>query len=209
MRGIPVPSAPLTPPTSSSQTFLAYVWYDLYPVSPGNPPLIPFRHVASFFEATGQSVMHLHVIPRYVGDMEEPKGGVRGVISGKSGKTSSSSRTQVSSGGALTAMSVQVTRRKNDSIIRQLEAVVPHLKERFGVARIGFFGSVVRGEDRPDSDIDLLVEFAPGEATFRNFMELVYYLEDLFGRNIDLVTDQGLSKYIRQTVEKEVVWCEA
>ena len=131
------------------------------------------------------------------------------MISGKSGKTSSSSRTQVSSGGALTAMSAQVPRQKNDSIICQLEAVVPHLKKRFGVARIGFFGSVVRGEDRPDSDIDLLVEFAPGEATFRNFMELVYYLEDLFGRNIDLVTDQGLSKYIRQTVEKEVVWCEA
>ena len=106
-------------------------------------------------------------------------------------------------------MSAQVTRRKNDSIIRQLETVVPHLKKRFGVARIGCFGSVVRGEDRQDSDIDLLVEFAPGEATFRNFMELVYYLEDLFGRNVDLVTDQGLSKYIRQTVEEEVVWCEA
>lgn len=97
--------------------------------------------------------------------------------------------------------------RKNKSIIRQLEAVVPHLKKRFGVARIGCFGSVVRGEERQDSDIDLLVEFAPGEATFRNFMERVYYLEDLFGRNVDLVTDQGLSKYLRRTVEKEVIWC--
>ncbi|MBR1368491.1 nucleotidyltransferase [Methanocalculus chunghsingensis] len=106
-------------------------------------------------------------------------------------------------------MSVQASRGRNDSIISQLEAVVPHLRKRYGVARIGFFGSVVRGEDRPDSDVDLLVEFAPGEATFRNFMELVYYLEDLFGRNVDLVTDQGLSNYIRHTVEKEVVWCEA
>lgn len=105
-------------------------------------------------------------------------------------------------------MTVQVPLKKNDFIINQIQAVIPHLKKRFGVARIGFFGSVARGEDRPDSDIDLLVEFTPGEATFRNFMELVYFLEDLFGRNVDLVTDQGLSKYIRHTVEKEVVWCE-
>ena len=98
-------------------------------------------------------------------------------------------------------------RQKNDPMIRQLEAVLPHLKKRFGVARIGCFRSVVRGEDRPDSDIDLLVEFAPGETTFLNFMELVYFLEDLLGRNADLVTDQGLSNYIRHTVEKEVVWC--
>lgn len=98
-------------------------------------------------------------------------------------------------------------RQKNDPIIHQLEAVLPHLKKRFDVARIGCFGSVIRGEDRPESDIDLLVEFVHGEATFRNFMELVYYLEDLLGRNVDLVTDQGLSKYIRHTVEKEVVWC--
>ncbi len=63
-------------------------------------------------------------------------------------------------------MSIQVPRRTNDPIISQLEAVVPHLRKRFGVARIGFFGSVVRGDDHPDSDIDLLVEFAPGEATF-------------------------------------------
>ncbi len=97
--------------------------------------------------------------------------------------------------------------RKNDPIIRQLEANLPHLKKRFGVARIGCFGSAMRGEDRPDSDIDLLVEFAPGETTFRNFMELVYFLEDLLGRNVDLVTEQGLSKYLCRTVEKEVVWC--
>ncbi|RQD80727.1 MAG: nucleotidyltransferase [Methanocalculus sp. MSAO_Arc2] len=104
-------------------------------------------------------------------------------------------------------MSIQVPRRTNDSVISQLEAVLPYLRKRYGVARIGFFGSVVRGDDRPDSDIDLLVEFLPGEATFRNFMELVYFLEDLLGRNVDLVTDQGLSKYLRRTVEKEVVWC--
>lgn len=106
-------------------------------------------------------------------------------------------------------MGVQVCRENGDSTINQLKTVVPYIRTRFCVTRIGVFGSVARGEDRPESDIDLLVEFAPGEATFRNFMELVYFFEDLFGRNVDLVTDQGLSKYIRQTVEKEVIWCEA
>ena len=82
-------------------------------------------------------------------------------------------------------------------------------RDRYYIVRIGLFGSYARGDQNFESDIDLLVEFAPGEATFRNFMELVYFFEDLFGRNVDLVTDQGLSKYIRQTVEKEVIWCEA
>lgn len=106
-------------------------------------------------------------------------------------------------------MGMQVSRRMTDPRITQLEEVMPYIRERFSVARIGFFGSVVRGEDRPDSDIDLLVEFASGKATFRNFMELAYFLEDLFGRKVDLVTDQGLSKYLRKTVEQEVIWCEA
>ena len=121
------PNCPFCTPAPTSIILandLAYARYDLYPVSPGHILLIPFRHVASFFEATeaeqaallslvhearrlldeqyapdgynigvnigaaaGQSVMHLHVhvIPRYVGDMEEPKGGVRGVIPGKRG----------------------------------------------------------------------------------------------------------------------------
>jgi diadenosine tetraphosphate (Ap4A) HIT family hydrolase len=98
---------------------LCYARYDSYPVSPGHLLIIPFRHVAGFFDATdeeqqallslirdcrrllderfhpdgynigvnvgeaaGQTVMHLHVhlIPRYSGDVENPRGGVRGVI---------------------------------------------------------------------------------------------------------------------------------
>jgi len=96
-----------------------------------------------------------------------------------------------------------------NTFVGELERVFPHLKERFGVAKIGIFGSAARGEERPDSDVDVLVEFASGQATFRNFMELAYFLEDLFGRRVDLVTEHGLSGHIRPSVEKEVIWGEA
>ncbi|MDK2975400.1 MAG: uncharacterized protein PWP08_1771 [Methanofollis sp.] len=106
-------------------------------------------------------------------------------------------------------MATEVQREEKCVFVSRLEGVLPQLRERFGVARIGIFGSIARGEDRPESDVDVLVEFAPGETTFRNFMELALYLEGLFGRRVDLVTEQGLDRYLRPGVEREVVWCEA
>jgi len=106
-------------------------------------------------------------------------------------------------------VAVQMRRNKKSEFVTKLEEVLPLLRERFGVAKIGIFGSAARGEERPDSDVDVLVEFAPGQTTFRNFMELAFYLEELFGRRVDLVTEQGLSQYLRPYVEQEVVWCDA
>jgi len=80
------------------------------------------------------------------------------------------------------------------------------IKERYGVRRIGVFGSYVRGEQKEASDIDILVEF--DEPTFDNFMNLSFYLEGLFGKKVDLITTRGMSPYISPVVEKEVVWCE-
>ena len=80
------------------------------------------------------------------------------------------------------------------------------IRVRFGVKRIGIFGSYARGEQKETSDIDILVEFEV--PTFDNFMDLVFYLEDLFGRDVDLVTTGGLSPYIAPIVKEEVVWAE-
>jgi hypothetical protein len=74
----------------------------------------------------------------------------------------------------------------------------------FGVKRIGLFGSFVRGEQRPNSDIDLLVEFVSGRKTFDNFMDLSFFLEDVFERRIELVTLESLSPYIGPHILKEV-----
>ena len=78
--------------------------------------------------------------------------------------------------------------------------------DAFGVHRIGVFGSHARGEEYETSDVDVLVEF--NEPTFDNFMDLIFYLEDLFARDVDLVTINALSPYIESTVKREVVWCE-
>ena len=73
-----------------------------------------------------------------------------------------------------------------------------------GVRRIGLFGSFVRGEQSPGSDIDLLVEFEPGRKTFDNFMHVSFLLEELFERRIELVTLESVSPYIRPTILREV-----
>ncbi len=91
-------------------------------------------------------------------------------------------------------------------IINLLRSHAAEIKSRFGVRKIGLFGSFARGEQKESSDIDILVDFE--KPTFRNFMDLSFYLEDLFGREVDLVTIKGLNPRIRPYVEKDVVWSD-
>jgi predicted nucleotidyltransferase len=79
--------------------------------------------------------------------------------------------------------------------------------KKYKVKRIGLFGFYVRGEQRRRSDIDFLVEFEV--PNFDNFMDLVFYLEGLFGKKIELITNGNLSLYMQPYVEKEVRWHEA
>ena len=68
--------------------------------------------------------------------------------------------------------------------------------EAFGVSRLGIFGSFARGQPREESDVDVLVEFLPGHKTFNAFIHLAFFLEDLFGRPVELITPESLSPYI-------------
>jgi predicted nucleotidyltransferase len=63
-----------------------------------------------------------------------------------------------------------------------------------GVEGLGLFGSFVRGEQGPQSDVDLLVRFRPQEKSFDNFMGLAFLLEDILERRVELVTTEGLSR---------------
>lgn len=74
----------------------------------------------------------------------------------------------------------------------------------FGVKSLAVFGSVARDEARPDSDVDILVEFDP-PPTFQRFMDLKFYLEDLFGCRVDLGTPDTLKPRIRARVQSEVL----
>ena len=70
---------------------------------------------------------------------------------------------------------------------------------RHGARRVRVFGSVVRGEETAASDIDLLVEFEPGRSLL-DHIALAQDLEDLLGREVDVVTEKGLHWYIRDRV---------
>lgn len=80
------------------------------------------------------------------------------------------------------------------------------IRQKFGVKRIGIFGSFARGEEKEDSDLDVLVVFEEGQKTFDNYMDLKFYLEDLFGREIDLVTERALKPQLKAIIMKEVVY---
>jgi Predicted nucleotidyltransferases len=74
----------------------------------------------------------------------------------------------------------------------------------FGVKNIGLFGSFVRGDQTPLSDIDILVEFIPEKHTFDNFMEVAFLLENLLGRKVELITPEALSPHIGPHILREV-----
>lgn len=76
--------------------------------------------------------------------------------------------------------------------------------EKFGVKRIGLFGSFIKGRQNKKSDIDLLVEFIRGKKSFKNFIYLAFFLEDLLNRKVELVTPESLSPYLKPNVLKEI-----
>jgi len=94
------------------------------------------------------------------------------------------------------------------------DSVIAFIKEnesaiqQYGVARLGLFGSTVRGEETASSDIDVIVEFLPGKKNYDNYIDLCYFLEDQLGRNIDLLTAESLSPLIKPSVEEEVEYVQ-
>ena len=85
-----------------------------------------------------------------------------------------------------------------------------HEIERYGVKKIGIFGSFSRGDAGEKSDIDLVVEFLPDMGTFRNFGKLTEFLENLFVRPVDILTPTGVESIdideIKDRIKREVVY---
>jgi len=84
-------------------------------------------------------------------------------------------------------------------IIRNYEQIA-----NFGVKSIALFGSVARDEARPDSDVDILVDFE-GTPTFDSYIELKFYLEKLLKRKVDLADWDMIRPEIRSNVEKDII----
>ncbi len=80
--------------------------------------------------------------------------------------------------------------------------------QSFGIKRIGVFGSYVKERQEDISDLDVLVEFKIGKKNFDNFMDLLFFLEDLLLVKVNLVTKEALSLYIDPNILKEVIYIE-
>lgn len=80
----------------------------------------------------------------------------------------------------------------------------PRLALRYGVTALALFGSTVREDAHEDSDIDILVGF-DGPANSERYFGVQFYLEDLLGRPVDLVTEKALRPELRPYVEREAV----
>jgi predicted nucleotidyltransferase len=89
-------------------------------------------------------------------------------------------------------------------ILASLKASEAEIRGRFGVERLGLFGSAARDELGPDSDLDILVKFA-GPARYDNYLGLRAALERLLGRRVDLVTETGLKPRARASVERDLI----
>ena len=99
----------------------------------------------------------------------------------------------------MNVIKVQTKQDLLDTISENKQAI-----KSFGVKSLGIFGSFVKNTYTDTSDVDILVEFVTEKKSFDNFMVLAFFLEDLFGRKVELVTIQSLSKFIGPHILKEV-----
>lgn len=92
-----------------------------------------------------------------------------------------------------------------DIILETLERNQSRIN-KFGVKRLGLFGSYARNEQRPGSDIDMLVEFSDGMKTFNNYMGLKLFLEGVFKNKVDLVMKDTIRPELKESILSSVVY---
>lgn len=90
------------------------------------------------------------------------------------------------------------------SLVSLLSDRREEIVRRFGIKQLGIFGSAARDEMHEGSDIDILVEFQ-ASPTFDGYMDLKFYLEDLFHTNVDLVIEDTVKPRMRPFIEKDLI----
>ena len=94
-----------------------------------------------------------------------------------------------------------------ESIINTLNTDKQILKN-LHLARIGLFGSVARGTQNENSDLDFLIEYEEGFRTFKTFNKIIDYLEEKFGENFDVVTKESVTPFIYNAILKDIKYVQ-
>ncbi|NPA57663.1 MAG: nucleotidyltransferase [Aquificae bacterium] len=96
-----------------------------------------------------------------------------------------------------------------DTVLKKLQDNKENLR-RFGVKKIGIFGSAVKNQLSKNSDIDIFVDFEKGKGTMKNFVMLADFLENLFQRKVEILTEGGIEsirlKHIKEKIKKEILY---
>ena len=89
--------------------------------------------------------------------------------------------------------------------LKQKKDLIEAMAAQFGARRVRVFGSVARGDERPDSDVDFLVELPRGYDLITQRLRLTQNLEDMLHRKVELIPEHELNPHIREQVMKEAV----
>jgi len=92
-----------------------------------------------------------------------------------------------------------------EDVLQKLETHLPEIRDRFGIETLGIFGSVSRGEDTPESDVDVLYRFQNGSAPLKKYIAFYEYLQELFGRDVEIISLDYIEPCIRPAIEKEMI----
>jgi len=95
---------------------------------------------------------------------------------------------------------------KRKTIIEYLRNHQQEFLDKYGVCKIGLFGSVARDEQSAASDIDVVVEMVPEKKTLHNFLEFKRTLEKAFGRTVDLGMETAIKPALRKAIQEEIVY---
>ena len=91
----------------------------------------------------------------------------------------------------------------SQKILKKIQKNTDDIK-KFGVIKLGLFGSYIKDEQKNESDIDILVEFERDQKTFDNYMDLKFFLENLFGNEVDLVISDALKPALKPYILESV-----
>lgn len=94
--------------------------------------------------------------------------------------------------------------KTREDIIESIRAHKAEIENRFSASRIGLFGSYAHGTAEPESDVDIVVVMA--EPTFDHYMDLKFYLEELFGADVDLVLADTIKPRLKPYIDRDLIY---